>query len=318
MVKSVLVRPKEAPNLAKRVLLGNGYAEDATYPVAIVNVTNRCNLHCEHCFVYRDGNPNEAESPRAEIQTDEMLAILEGLRDRHSINTMLWMGGEPLLRSDLIRRGVSIFDRSIVTTNGTIKLPDLGDQALYVISLDGPEEINDLVRGAGSYKSVKKTISRIPDGFVTPVQVQCTVTRANQDHLEELVLDLRETGIGWMTFSFYVPPSNDTSGLGWDSLEERMVAVDEVSRLKAEHPGFIRNRSRALQLMAPDSAPGVTKACLPKQFLLPLYLEGDHFRTTFCCYGDDVDCSKCGGWVVFDSAARAGSGDLVNGAPQYG
>ena len=30
------------------------------YPGAMVNITNRCNLKCEHCFVYRDGNPNEA------------------------------------------------------------------------------------------------------------------------------------------------------------------------------------------------------------------------------------------------------------------
>ncbi len=36
------------------------YREDGRYPIAVVNVTNHCNLSCEHCFIFRDGNPNEA------------------------------------------------------------------------------------------------------------------------------------------------------------------------------------------------------------------------------------------------------------------
>jgi hypothetical protein len=46
----------------------------ARYPSAMVNVTNRCNLQCAHCFVYRDGNPND---PDGEMSGDRVLA--EGL-----------------------------------------------------------------------------------------------------------------------------------------------------------------------------------------------------------------------------------------------
>ncbi len=28
------------------------------FPAAIINVTNRCNLRCFHCYLYADGNPN--------------------------------------------------------------------------------------------------------------------------------------------------------------------------------------------------------------------------------------------------------------------
>jgi hypothetical protein len=38
--------------------------------------------------------------------------------------------------------------------------------------------------------------------------------------------------------------------------------------------------------------------------VLPLYLEDDHFTTPFCCYGNDVDCERCGAWLVFRLAAR--------------
>jgi MoaA/NifB/PqqE/SkfB family radical SAM enzyme len=29
------------------------------YPAGVINVTNRCNLSCTHCSLYREGNPND-------------------------------------------------------------------------------------------------------------------------------------------------------------------------------------------------------------------------------------------------------------------
>ncbi len=36
---------------------------------------------------------------------------------------------------------------------------------------------------------------------------------------------------------------------------------------------------------------------------------GDHFTTPFCCYGNDVDCDRCGAWAVFHIAAKLGIGE---------
>ncbi len=296
-------------NLSERVILTNGFHEDGRYPAMFVNVTNRCTLECTHCFIYREDNPNEKQTARTEIPDDDLLAIIEALRDRHGVRTMLWMGGEPLLRRKVIERGVPLFDSNVIVTNGTIALVDLGPgpRSLYVVSLDGPPEVNDAVRGRGVFERVMRTLDRLPADFSTPVQVQCTVTRANQDHLDELVALLRETRVAWVTFSFYVPPANDTSDLVWPTLEDRMTAVETVRRLKEEHPGFVRNRSRALALMSPERAPAVTAACPAKRMVLPLYLEGDRLVTPFCCYGNDVDCARCGAWVVFELAAGLAS-----------
>jgi MoaA/NifB/PqqE/SkfB family radical SAM enzyme len=283
----------------------NGYRPDATYPAAMVNITNRCNLSCAHCFVFRDDNPNEALSPRREPTDDEMLALLTELRDRHGIRHMLWMGGEPLLRKTLLRAGVDAFESSTVTTNGTLPLVDLGPAVLYVVSLDGPRPINDAVRGRGSFDRVIANLRSLPADFASPVQVQCTVTPVNEAHLEELLVELRDTPVGWMTFSFIVPSDDEQSELCWPTLEARMVAVREVLRLKAAYPGFVRNRTQSLELMAPEHAPDVTAHCPSKTHVLPLWLDGDRFTTPFCCYGNDVDCSRCGAWVVFDLAARA-------------
>ncbi len=285
--------------------LSGHYRDDATYPAAIVNVTNHCNLSCRHCFVFREANPNEAPaSIRDEIDDRSMLDTLVALRDRHGIRSMLWMGGEPLLKPKLLRDGIPLFARNTVTTNGTAPLIDFGPDVLYVISLDGPEDLNDAIRGDGVFRRVMNNLARLPEGFRSPVQAQCVVTRRNQERLEELVRALRETRVGWMTFSFYVPRDGDASPDVWATNDERATAVREVQRLKAKYPGFVRNLSRSLELMLPPHAERVTAACPARDHILPLYLEGDHFTTPYCCYGNDVDCSRCGAWIVFHLAAH--------------
>jgi hypothetical protein len=109
-----------------------------------------------------------------------------------------------------------------------------------------------------------------------------------------------------MTFSFYVPRADDMSPDAWATVDERVSAVREVQRLKAKYAGFVRNSSLSLELMLPPYAQRVTNACPAHDAILPLYLEGDHFTTPFCCYGNDVDCDRCGAWVVFHLAARLG------------
>lgn len=286
--------------------LSGSYRDDARYPSAIVNVTNHCNLACAHCFVFRDGNPNLApRSIRDGMSDAKILETLRGLRDRHGIVSMLWMGGEPLLKPDLLEQGLRLFPRNTITTNGTLPLVDFGPDVLYVVSLDGPEDLNDRIRGAGVFRRVIRNLSRFPAGFASPVQVQAVVTRRNQHRLAELVEAVRATRAGWMTFSFYVPRAGDAGEDAWPTNADRAVAVREVMRLAAEHRGFIRNSRRSLELMLPEHCRQVTDACPARRHVLPLYLEHDAFATPFCCYGNDVDCTRCGAWVVFHLAARS-------------
>jgi len=271
------------------------------YPGAMVNVTNHCNLECKHCFVFRKGNPNR---PTGEMKPERMLSELRRLRDRHGVRNMLWMGGEPMLRWRMLEKGLSLFERNTITTNGTIPLKDFGPELTYVISLDGPRAVNDPVRGPGVFDRVMKTVAAVPDGFRPTVMVQCVLHRQNQDHLEELVHELLPTKVQGLTFSFYVPRSGEVSARAWESIEERETAVDIVAELKRRYPAFIWNSSRSLELMRPPTARRVTDHCPMMKLMLPLYIEGDEFTTPFCCYGNDVDCDRCGAWGVFATAAR--------------
>ncbi len=268
---------------------------------AMVNVTNRCNLTCEHCFIFRDGNPNSAEG---EMSADKVLSELERLRDRHGIQRMLWMGGEPMIRWKMLEKGVKLFSQNTITTNGTIPLRDFGSDLIYVISLDGPREVNDRVRGAGVYDKVMKTIAEIPADFAPTVMVQCVLHRENQGSVTELAEALESTNVQGLTFSFLVPHRNERSARAWDSVEERETAVDIVLELKDRFPKLIWNSRDSLDLMRPATAKLVTGNCPVLKTMLPLYIEGDHFTTPFCCYGNDVDCDRCGAWVVFWMASK--------------
>lgn len=286
------------------------------FPVAMVNVTNRCTLKCRHCFVYRDGNPNQPPKNRTdEMDAATMLNTLETLRDRHQIHTMVWMGGEPLLRKEVLSEGLKLFQENTIVTNGTISLVDFGP-CVYVVSLDGPEAVNDRVRGKGCYRRVMRTLARIPESFEPTIQVQCVVTRENENHLEELLKTLVNTRVDGLVYSFYIPHRKDTSSLGWQSLKEREPAVRRVMQLKNQYPDFIWNTLDNLELMLPANSKEVTDNCLPKQFLLPLYLNGKEFEVPFCCAGNDADCDLCGMWAVFHFAAKAKSGTPSRYVPQ--
>jgi MoaA/NifB/PqqE/SkfB family radical SAM enzyme len=284
------------------------------YPSAMVNVTNRCTLSCKHCFVFREANPNDAQG---EMSDEEMLAELERLRDRHGIRGMMWMGGEPLLRWRMLEKGLRLFQNNAITTNGTLPLRDFGPDVTYVVSLDGPKELNDPVRGEGVFDRVMKTLAAIPDGFQPTVTVQCVLHRENQDYAEEFVRTMRPTRADGVVFSFYVPRVGEVSPRAWESLEEREAAVDIIWDVKRRHPDFVWNSGRMLELLRPAAAKLVTDNCPLLDTTLPLYLEGDHFSTPFCCYGNDVDCDRCGGWGVFASAAKhPGPWDAVVPPPE--
>ena len=131
------------------------------------------------------------------------------------------------------------------------------------------------------------------------------VTRRNQHRLAELVTALRATRVRWMTFSWYVPRRHDISGNAWETNAARAASVREVQRLKRRlsglHPQYHRGAST---LMLPPACERVTAACPAQRHVLPLWMEGDRLVTPFCCYGNDVDCTRCGAWVVFSLAAR--------------
>jgi len=281
------------------------------YPTALVNITNKCNLKCKHCFVFREGNPN-TPTEKNEMPAELMIKEIKKYRRKYGILRMLWMGGEPLLRKDVLKLGVKQFFQNVIATNGTLPLMNLGPNIKWTISLDGPEEINDEIRGKGSFKRVISNLNNLPENFCGDLQCNCVVTKKNEDCFEKLIDVLRnETPIRGITFTFYVPKKNDTSEFTWKSLKERDSVVKKVLALKKKYPNFILNNKMVLELLLSQNALQITNNCPLKKVALPLYLGDDGFEIPFCCYGNDVNCDLCGSWGVFHTAIMSGNETIL-------
>ncbi len=275
---------------------------DRHFAAGLVNVTNVCNLSCTHCFVFRADNPNR---PKDRMDDATMLHQLEILRDRHHIRSMLFMGGEPMIRRDLVLKAMGLFESASIVTNGTYGIPSVPGH-LVTVSLDGPEDLSDAIRGKGVFQKVKKAVfERDPDDG-TIVILQMTVTRQNAPGIEEFVETVRDWPVSGVAFTFYVPRKNEESELAWSDLRERDDVVRRVIAVKRKYPAVVKSNVGALELMLSDRSLAFTgengEPCGLRQ-MLPLYMgEGGNFERTFCCYGNDVDCTRCGAYGVFNGA----------------
>jgi len=288
---------------------------DREFRSGLVNVTNVCNLSCTHCFVFRADNPN---APKDKMDDATMLHQLEVLRDRHGMKSMLFMGGEPMIRKNLVLQGMQLFEHSSIVTNGTYGIPSVPGH-LVTVSLDGPEALNDPIRGKGVFQKVKKAVFERDPNDGTTVILQMTVTKQNAPGIEEFVETVKDWPVTGVAFTFYVPSKDEHGDLAWDDLRERDAVIDRVIAVKKAYPGVVKTNVGALELMKSDRAIQFTgengEPCLMRR-MLPLYMgEGGNFEKTFCCYGNNVDCTRCGAYAVFNSAyhaMRGGTGDNLD------
>ncbi|WP_419780400.1 12,18-didecarboxysiroheme deacetylase [Maridesulfovibrio sp.] len=164
-------------------------------PVVVWNMTRRCNLKCVHCYaqaVDPDGQ-DEISTAKAKEIIDDLAAF--------GAPVMLFSGGEPLVRKDLVElasyatgKGM----RAVISTNGTLitkeKARELKDVGLsYVgISLDGTEETHDKFRGVpGSYKKALQGVENCKaEGL--KVGLRFTINKRNWTEVPSIFQVLRD------------------------------------------------------------------------------------------------------------------------------
>jgi MoaA/NifB/PqqE/SkfB family radical SAM enzyme len=202
-------------------------------------------------------------------------------------------------------KAVDLFEMPAIVTNATYGIPSLPG-GLVTVSLDGPEHLNDPIRGEGVFQTVKQAIHDRDRSDGTTVILQMVLTAKNEEGLEEFVDQIRDWPIDGVAFTFYVPQNDDKTGLAWDDLKDRDAVIDRLIALKKDYPDLIKSHVGALELMYADQCLDHTgekgENCLMLA-TLPLYMgDGGNFERTFCCYGNDVDCSRCGAYSVFNTA----------------
>jgi radical SAM protein with 4Fe4S-binding SPASM domain len=190
----------DQPADALRYGHGHGAAKSASArrPIVVWNITRTCNLKCVHCYSdsYAQAYPGELTNAEARGVIDDVTGF--------KVPALLFSGGEPLIRPDLLELigyATSKGLRITLSTNGTLidetiagKLKALG--LTYVgISLDGIGDTNDHFRG------VKGAFDRAVRGFRNcyavgqKVGLRLTLTRRNCQDINRIFDFIEAEGI---------------------------------------------------------------------------------------------------------------------------
>ena len=203
-----------------------------------LHLTERCNLQCRHC--YQTGRSvNEMSFPEIREVVAEISDTLGewesayGIQYSRSFNVT---GGEPLLRRDILEvikeikgRGFGLY----LLTNGILvnekkagSLADLGVDGVQV-SVEGPEEIHDSIRGKGTFSVSMRGVQYLLDAGLR-VTLNVTLSSVNAHYFMDIIDLAMKKGVHRVGFSRLVP-----SGKGESMLSE-MLSREAVRQLYKE------------------------------------------------------------------------------------
>lgn len=192
-------------------------------PIVIWNLTRTCNLECVHCYA-----SSKARDYSRELTTEQALRAMDGMRDA-GVGTLIFSGGEPMLREDLMTLARYANEKGFVTslsTNGTLigdkEADEIKDSGLtYVgVSLDGIGEIHDQVRGQkGSFDAALAGLMRLKNRGVR-VGLRFTLTRLNTRDLPRVFELAENRGIDKIYLSHLVYSGRGSANKGEDITPE--------------------------------------------------------------------------------------------------
>ncbi|MGD2127260.1 MAG: 12,18-didecarboxysiroheme deacetylase [Desulfobacteraceae bacterium] len=163
-------------------------------PIVVWNVTRTCNLNCVHCYAHA-----VKQSREMELSTEEAFTLMDDLAE-FGVPVVLFSGGEPLMREDLLELAAYAVNkgmRAVISTNGTLitrekaKVLEKIGLSYVGVSLDGMEGVNDRFRGKkGAFKDAMAGI-RNCQGVGLKVGLRFTVNRMNMNEIPP-IFDLLE------------------------------------------------------------------------------------------------------------------------------
>ncbi len=196
------------------------------------NTTNACNMYCDHC--YRDAGCKAEE----ELSTVEAKTLLEQIA-RANFKIMIFSGGEPLMRPDiveLVAYASSLGLRPVFGTNGTLitldmakRLKEAGAMGMG-ISLDSldKEKHNQFRKFPGAWEGAVQGMRNCRAAGL-PFQIHTTVMEWNNHELEAMTDFAVAEGAVAHHFFFLVPTGRaktiEAESLRAEAYEETLTRI---------------------------------------------------------------------------------------------
>ncbi len=270
----------------------------------VMGVNNLCNLHCKMCDVGTATNDtNFATNLIGTSPRDMPLALIKKIYDdaaKYFPKVKIgYAFTEPLIYPHLIESLAYAQEKKLftsVTTNGlnlkkyAIDLCKVGLNELN-ISLDGPEEIHNFIRGHKS--SFQRAIEGIDTILAQPnppkISIFCVITEWNTNHLKELIEVFKKYPLhqlGFMHTNFTPQYIVDSHNLIWgdhykatvSNIAETQVETTNLDQLWSEMKDICDTKYSFPISFSPEIK---TKENLEKFYLRPNELIGKRCNDSF-------------------------------------
>ncbi len=220
-------------------------------PVVMWNITSRCNLACQHCYM------DAGSEARAEMSLEEGIALVDELAAL-KVPILIFTGGEPLLSRNfyaLAFHAREVGLRTVISTNGTLITPEVARllaeaRVRYVgVSLDSASpERHDAFRGkVGSHALALQGIKNAMNaGLKTGLRI--TLTSDNWQDVPALLALASEQGIPRFCLYHLVPTGRGAGMADRDVTPEQRRSV---IRLLAEAAEELKGQD--IEILTTDS-----------------------------------------------------------------
>lgn len=195
-------------NLKEENIIGTKHSKVIRGPYQMsVDITNRCNLRCLHCYNFSGDNCVVED----EMTDEEFLVLIDDIVSLKPLNVCI-CGGEPLLRKDLllesIRRlakgkvSISLVSNGLLLDLKTAKeLKEAGINQVQ-ISLDGMKIAHEKLRvKEGSFDSAIQSIKNLTSVKII-TGVAFAPTKWNVDDIEEVFELIKGFGVTEMRLQY--------------------------------------------------------------------------------------------------------------------
>jgi len=165
---------------------------------AYIHVTNQCNCYCIYCY------SNSGNKIKGELYGKEIIELASSLID-HDIGKIVFTGGEPFLRKDFVEILSEIKKLNFryvpicVNSNGSLIDEQMARNIVGIIdeiriSIDGTKEINDIIRGIGTYhEAISAFKALIKVGFEPIAAI--TISEKNYKSVPLLIEELSNNDV---------------------------------------------------------------------------------------------------------------------------
>lgn len=204
-----------------------------------VDVTNKCNLRCLHCYNFSGEN----DCINDELSEDEIMDLMREVVEMKPLNVCL-SGGEPLLRKGLVYKALTLLnDNNIHTSmvsNGLLldeevanRLKEAGLNTIQ-ISLDGLEISHDKLRNKnGTFEAVMKCLDILKSKGMS-TYIGFAPTKWNIKEFDQVVDIALEKNIKCIRTQYLMPTGRGKENLAHILPDESdyRILVSNINRLK--------------------------------------------------------------------------------------